>query len=317
MITATIFSAIAIAATPAAFTLEDDGEIVRIMEDGRPVLVYNYTMVEPPRGVDSDRYARASYIHPLYGVEGDVLTQDFPSDHYHHRGVYWTWPLIEVGDRPLDLWSVEDGHQVFEEWTKRELEDDSVTIAVQNGWRFRGEEESVVREDIEFVVHPVENGARSIDFTLTFTNICDDPVSILGAEGKGYGGFCFRPDANRKPMNFTTKDGPRKRGRDALQYDTPWADVSMDLPSEEGEESPGMSGVAIFQHPSNPEFPFDGWILRHYGFLGASWPHEKPFTMQPGESFTLRYRLYVHAGNAQAANVAQAWQHYLNEQKNQ
>ena len=35
------------------------------------------------------KYTRANYIHPLYGLDGEVLTEDFPRDHPHHRGVFW------------------------------------------------------------------------------------------------------------------------------------------------------------------------------------------------------------------------------------
>jgi hypothetical protein len=33
------------------------------------------------------KYARANYIHPLYGLDGEILTEDFPADHLHHRGL--------------------------------------------------------------------------------------------------------------------------------------------------------------------------------------------------------------------------------------
>ena len=67
---------------------------VDLLEDDRPVLRYNYRTVALPDGVlkkvpaDSRKYARprSNYIHPLYGPDGEVLTEDWSVDHPHHRG---------------------------------------------------------------------------------------------------------------------------------------------------------------------------------------------------------------------------------------
>ena len=70
-----------------------------LWEDDRPVLVYNHGIIRR-EGVPADR-ARSSYVHPLYGLSGEVLTDDFPEDHYHHHGIFWTWPEV-VLDGPID-----------------------------------------------------------------------------------------------------------------------------------------------------------------------------------------------------------------------
>ena len=64
-----------------------------LFEGDRPVFVYNHGVIAPPPGVPADR-ARSSYIHPLYGLDGEMLTDDFPKDHYHHRGLFWAWPRV-------------------------------------------------------------------------------------------------------------------------------------------------------------------------------------------------------------------------------
>ena len=68
---------------------------------------------------------------------------------------------------------------------------------------------------------------------------------------------------------------------------------------------------AIFQHPDNPGYVHPGWILRHYGFLGASWPHTAGHVLAPGEAVELRYRLFVHRGGATSAKVAEAFERYV------
>ncbi|MFO7975254.1 MAG: DUF6807 family protein [Candidatus Hydrogenedentota bacterium] len=296
-------------ASAEGFTLEDNGNFLALFENGKPVLAYRYTMVQPPEGVP-EKFARMSYIHPLYGLDGDVLTQDFPDDHYHHRGVFWTWPKCTAGDRPMDVWLVDGVRQVFDKWITREATKDAATVAVENVWVFDDDPEPKVREHIEFVVHPADELGRAIDFYLKFTNVCDDVVTIRGATtaNKGYGGLCYRPDKARKPMHFTTAKGPIEK--DQTKYETPWADCTSRV-----EPDGPTSGVAIFQHPANPGYPHPGWLFRHYGFLGVSYPHNDTLTLNPGDSFDLQYRMYVHCGDAEFARVAECFDAYVEKAK--
>ena len=73
-----------------AFTERED-KFLGLIENGLPVLVYNYGIVTHA-GVPEDRF-RSSYVHPIYGIEGEILTDDFPADHHHHRGLFWAWPV--------------------------------------------------------------------------------------------------------------------------------------------------------------------------------------------------------------------------------
>ena len=39
---------------------------------------------------------------PCHGAAGVSLRDDFPSDHWHHRGLFWAWPVVEVGGKQYD-----------------------------------------------------------------------------------------------------------------------------------------------------------------------------------------------------------------------
>lgn len=291
------------AVASADFTFDEQSGALTLLENGKPVFVYHSETVKQPEGV-ANSYARACYIHPLYGLNGKAATQDFPIDHRHHRGVFWAWPECKAGDRRMDVWEMKDVHQHHEEWLAREAGKDKAVLAMRNRWAFDdAPEKAVVREEVHLTTFAAEPQGRAIDFDITVTNVSEGPVTFLGALNKGYGGLCFRPDAGKKPFVFTTAKG--ECTDDALGFDTPWADVSWN-------DDDGGTGVAIFEHPSNPAYPFPGWIFRHYGFLGASWPHEQQHLLKPGESFQLRYRLYVHAGNAEKGLVAQHFQDFTN-----
>lgn len=289
----------------AEFTLEDDGASVTVKEDGNAVFTYHFASVDPPEGVD-ERYRRSGYIHPLYGMDGEVLTQDFPGDHYHHRGLFWAWPNSHLGDRKMDVWTLVGCRTWHEEWLEKKAGKNKAVLKMRNRWSFDDAPESaVVRETVTITTRPAEEQGRAIDFELTFENTSGQEFTIEGSPvgGKGYGGFSFRPDAALKPMLFTTAHGKQKK--DTTKIAAPWADVSFLI-----KDRNAHSGVAMFQHPGNPGYPHPGWILRHYAFLGASWPHTTPHVLEPGESVTLRYRMYVHRGDAEKAKVAEVFEQY-------
>jgi hypothetical protein len=80
----------------------------------------------------------------------------------------------------------------------------------------------------------------------------------------------------------------------------PWADESGRFAG-----SGLLSGAAIFQHPSNPSCPA-GWCLRDYGFIGVSWPGVEIINLEPGKTLTLRFRVWVHDGDAKEGKVQEA-----------
>ena len=80
----------------------------------------------------------------------------------------------------------------------------------------------------------------------------------------------------------------------------PWSDLSGDL-------SPNrISGAAVFVHPKHPDFPPE-WMTRDYGVLAVGWPGVKAQTVEPGQTVTCRYRIWLHRGNPEAAEIQKAY----------
>lgn len=79
-----------------------------------------------------------------------------------------------------------------------------------------------------------------------------------------------------------------------------------------------MVGIAIFDHPDNLRHP-TYWHVRDYGLFAAN-PfgiHDfvpgtpkgtGDYLLKRGESLTLRYRLCLHRGRTEEANIAQHYQ---------
>ena len=56
-------------------------------------LVYSYQVDTKSH---NGTFARANYIHPLNDFEGNPLTEDFPEDHLHQRGIFWSWHQVFI-----------------------------------------------------------------------------------------------------------------------------------------------------------------------------------------------------------------------------
>lgn len=284
----------------AGFSLyEEDGRLL-VREEGTPVLAYNFE----PQLADGvpERYRRAGYIHPVWSPDGTVLTDDFPEDHYHHRGISWMWPRVRVGDAQYDLWHLQGVRQEFREWTTRKAGPSSATVAASVAWVAEGT--TIVDEQVRIRVHPASSGRRAIDVRLTL-EATGRPVTLLGQsnQDKGYGGFSFR----FAPRDTTVIVSPEGREEDSDHQRLAWADESGRFTG-----ATGWKGAAIFQHPDHPGHPVQ-WTLRHYGFLGVAWPGNDGHTLEPGSPVTLRYRMLLHEGTAEDAGVAKAYQAFRND----
>jgi hypothetical protein len=298
-ITASLCGLQAMAADAFRFT-EPTEKSLALFEGERPVFVYNHGVIQPPAGVPTDR-ARSSYIHPLYGLDGEVLTDDFPMDHFHHRGLFWAWPHVRVGTEHYDLWMLKGIAHRFEKWIAREADATGATLAVENGW-FVGERK-VMREEVRLQVWSAEKDSRAVDIELAWTPL-GEAVTLEGAEGKSYGGLTLR-FAPRKETLITT---PKGQGKDDLTMTRlPWADLSAHFA---GREQP--SGAAIFVAPGHPDFPPE-WLTRHYGVLCLGWPGVKPRTFPPGETFRCRYRVWIHRGATDVEKVKRSYEAYATQ----
>ena len=276
----------------SALRLERRAEGFLFLEAGRPVLFYQLA----PKSLDG-RSRRANYIHPLYGLDGEILTEDFPADHIHHRGVFWAWHQVAVNGRKMgDAWLAQDflarivtaepvsaraeaaALRVRAEWVSPALTDDA------------GNEQPFLDEVTTVRVHRVERDLRKIDFEIRLSSRVDD-LSLGGSEDdKGYGGFSVRA---RLPedIRFLSRRGPLTPRRTALEAGR-WVDLTGSFSGKNGRPA----GIAILCHPSLPGFP-QPWILRsETSMQNPVWPGSRPVSLTRGKPLTFRYRLLVHRG---------------------
>jgi hypothetical protein len=261
-------------------------ESVELTDGGKPVFAYIHGMTLANGAPESRR--RSGYLHPVYAPDGTVLTDDFPRDHYHHRGIFWAWPIVRAGGAKYDPWLVEEGFKTrFVRWVAREARAGSARLAVENGW-FAGDKK-LVKETVEIATQPARDMRRTMDFSIALEAV-GAPVELEGepTEEKGYGGFSVRFAPRQSTVVTTDKD---VQARDTDMVPHPWAQL-------EGTFGGRRAGLRIDIDPANRGFP-NGWCLRNYGFLGVNFPGRKTFTLKPGAPLVLKYRVTVFAAEMQ------------------
>jgi hypothetical protein len=275
------------------FSITEANDGLFLSERGRPVFVYRHQMMLT-EGVP-EKYRRSTYIHPLFDLRGNAITDDFPKDHLHHRGLSWTWAHVGVAGEVHDLWACEGVRQVFEKWLAKENGPVCATIGVKNAWWTA--QKKVMDEWVWIRAFPASEDGRAIDVLLTLKAL--EPIQLSGRKEKGYSGFGLRYGP-RQATIITTPQGIEAADSDLKRF--PWADESGKFAG-----SLLLSGAAIFQHPSNPSCPA-GWCLRDYGFIGVSWPGVEIINLEPGKALTLRFRVWVHDGDAKEGKVQEAYE---------
>ena len=273
----------------------DQGHLVS--EGERPVLFYQ----SAPRSLDG-RYTRAGYVHPLYGLDGRVLTHDFPEDHYHHRGIFWAWHQLWVGDgKAGDPWLTKD---FLTEVEHVRFLDGPLFSVLEASARWlsplqrdeAGEMVPLLRERVRIQVFRSTADSQVIDFHIRFRALVDG-IRLGGSENpRGYSGFTVRVHAS--PDGRIHDQSGIQEG-DRVGESSPWADYS-------GTFGLGgmISGVGMLTHPGYPEFP-PRWLLRHYGMQNVAFPGRHPVDLPRGQPLDLRHRLVIHRGGFEEAGIAE------------
>jgi len=288
-----IIATMAVVLAPAGLCRASEGPIRIVkMDEGyqffeaeTPILFYRTVAKTDEQG----RYSRANYCHPIHGLDGTVLTEDFPKDHPHHRGVFWAWHQVYVGDTPMgDMWACQDFT-----WDIRAVEvlpsrPDSAALKADVYWkssRWKNGQEPFAKETATIRVHQVASETRLIDFDIEILAL-EEGLRIGGSNDvKGYGGFSTRIVLPRD-IQMRDAKGPVTPKNEAVPAGD-WMDFS-------GTFGETPSNFAIFVHPSHPGRPRQ-WILRASGSAqNLACPGREPVPVSATKPLVLRYRLVLH-----------------------
>ncbi|MDB4581623.1 PmoA family protein [Draconibacterium sp.] len=246
---------------------------------------------------------RSDYIHPLYGLDGEMLTRDWPDGgHPHHRGIFWAWPEVEYGTKRGDLYALQ---AVFARPTGNvEFTSGPVyaEINAENLWVW-DEKVEIVRENAIIRVYHSISDKRIIDLTIKLLAL-KDSVTIATRFTNSYGGLNIRMQTPElQDISYFT-DNERTTPLRA------WSDFNGTF---EGNQS--KSGLMVLQHQENPEYPGAWRDYPDLAWVQPTFPTpDTRYKLSTEEQLVLRFRLINHSGGKPDKNTAEKnWDAYHND----
>ena len=274
---------------------EDKG--ILITDGNKKVLLYHTAP-----GNAGGPCTRCNFIHPLYGPNGGVLTEDAPADHPHHRGIFWGWHQIIInGEQIADQWELDHFAQEIVEFEFMKQRSGNVILKTEVDWlspRWKkdGVEVPYIREFARMEVWPVVGNIRRIDFEIRLKAL-EEGIQLGGSDDeKGYGGFSVRmalPD----DVRFSGANGKVEPQNTAVSSPG-YVNISGGI-GKNGEDG----GIVIIDHKDNPGYP-QSWILRSKGSMqNAAWPGRTPVDLKTTDPLVLKYSLLVYSGKLKTKKI--------------
>lgn len=272
------------------------------------------------------------FFYPVIGPSGENMTRHWPMDdsyedeerdHIHHRGLWYGLGNVNG----LDFW-----HFAGDESKKgktfgfirhmgmKGVQMSSIDIKFQtkSEWLAHDDpEKRIMTDEREFRLFYTAEGALVIDTTIKL--IADNGDVLIKDDKEGAWSIrtipTLRLEGEHAKGDAVNSEGIT--GKDVWGKRANW--VHFHGPDRGGN----AVGVAILDHPENFRFP-TWWHARHYGLVTANPFGQGNFeketevgagdhTIKNGESLTFRYRTIFHAGDAESAKIADAYQKWAEQ----
>lgn len=262
------------------------------------------------------------YLYPLRAPSGTAITRHFPmeivpgesNDHPHQRGLFFGHENVNG----IDFWNNE---LTYKTPNRGRIVLDKI-LSIRNGKtsgslraRFRWNDPQgklLLIEDrtMTFYDDPVN---RVIDFDITLG--APDQRIVFGDAKDG--AFAIRiADALREDKgsgHIVNADGKRGEAQ-TWGLRSNWVDYSGAIDGEK-------LGIAIFDHPGNLHHP-NRWHVRGYGLFALNpfgnhvfdkTAPEQTTVIEKGKSLRYRWRVVIHPGDTESANIAALYETYAKE----
>lgn len=334
------------AAGPLAVSVDEKTQSYTITEQGQPVLTYRFGEVPLPAGVeashfgkadkpydgayfsDGSRYGgeRSDYIQPLYGFHGEPLTADFPKDHPHHRGLWWSWCEVRHDNKIGDLWAVCKIRAYPVKITKIEARAEEAVLQAVNAWRYDDAPTAVVNETVTIRVSKATGSpgarTRTVDVDVRLEALVEG-VAIAGRQKVdygGYGGMTVRMNPEVKDFSIrAVHPNPDKWQGDNLAIvqrvtdraklgDAAWMALYGKYPAA-GVATPDFTTVMMLESKATPLYPNN---FRYYGStcISLAFPGRTVLPLAKGKPLDYKTRFVISEGKTTLEQEQAAWQAY-------
>jgi hypothetical protein len=257
-------------------------------------------------------------VWPLLGPGQIALTRSYPldpnvsgeaHDHVHQRSLWFTYGNVNGVDFWTEVPSEKVGTIAHREFVEVKSGQPGV-IVTKNDWL--GLDGQPMLADQRTLQFAGDDEARRIDFDIVL-KASYGPVTFGDTKEGAFGVRVAHALAvdSKQGGHITNSEG--KTDKAAWSARAAWVDYHGSLDGQ-------PMGIAIMSHPSSFAYP-PRWHVREYGLFAANPFGSKDFggpeidgvKLAAGEEITLRYRVLLHRGDEQSANLDAAFKKYSGE----
>ena len=280
-------------AAPLGLTASIEGHEIVVKVGGKLFTAYKFE--------DSQKYP---YFWPVNGpASGESVTTESSTPYPHHHSLFFGCDRVNGGNYWQDT-NVRG--QIVSQGPKIVTDSgDAVEFTDTCLWRIPGKD-PVMRDERRVRISAPSTGLRFIDFDITLHPLVD--IEILKTNHSLFSARMTPALSVKEGGTLVNAQGDKKE-KGTWGVASPWCDYS-------GTQDQAMEGLAIFQSPRNHWYP-SPWFTRDYGFFSPTpmyWLPGGKLDLPKGQDLTLRYRVVVHSGDANQANIGNLFDDWRKQQ---
>jgi hypothetical protein len=285
---------------------EENGGDIALSVGKSPVADFVGKRTALPRADIPPVFLRGGYLHPLRTPTGNIVTDDYPSNHIHHHGIWTAWTSTVFQGRKPDFWNMGAGKgkvdckEIGFSWSGPV----HAGLEAENEYTdLTGGEPVVALNELWTVkAYAVSEKFHLLELAFEHTMAGDDDLKLPEFR---YGGLGIRGakawDGLGK-ADFLTSEGLTDRD-EANGKPARWIAMS-------GAAGEGKAGIAILGHPENfrapqpirihPQEPFISFAPQIAGAMEIA--HDKAYRSE--------YRFVTFDGAPDAKLLDRLWNDY-------
>ncbi len=275
----------------------------------RTLLEYQPERGPLPRADIKPVFLRGAYLHPIYTPSGKIVTDDYPTNHIHHHGIWWSWTKTEFDGREPDFWNMGDAKGRVEFVALTDTWSGPVHGGFHSQHRFvdltAPKPVTALTETWELTVYGAPSHSKSYWlFDLVSQQQCAT-AGALKLPTYRYGGLGVRGNGawnGKEKALFLTSEGETDRDKGNTSRGR-WCDMG-------GLIDGAQAGIAILCHPHNFRAPQPMRLHPTEPFFNFAPQQAGDMAIQPGQNYISRYRFVVHDGPPDRAELDRLWNDY-------
>lgn len=279
--------------------------------ENKPAAIYQTVTRKNPRPDLNPLFLRGGYLHPLFSPSGKSVTDDYALNHLHHHGIWTAWTKTSFDGREPDFWNMGGGKGKVDFSSLEKTWNGPVEAGLIAKHKHTdltgGSPVDVLDETWTVRTYAGSSDFNLIDLESSQTCATDKPL-LLPVYHYGSLGIRGREEWNGKDQaSFVISEKFTDR-RKANGQPARW--ISMT-----GNVDGGKAGLAVLSHPENFRSPQPVRIHPDEPFISFAPQTNEAMSIQPRETYRMKYRLVVFDGEPDAKLIESLWQDYAHPAK--